>query len=137
MRKAWNVNSSIKLINLEVDYNFKVNSLAYIANGWNGNENLVTVRLSFFKLQTVWIIFNINNKNLKMIIMPMYFFCSMLCKDQNVILPASKLCNIEHKHLETCFLPFWNDVLKQEKLNCILLTANKLLALRKPLENRN
>ena len=26
----------------------KVNSLTYIANGWNGNENMMTVRSSSF-----------------------------------------------------------------------------------------
>ena len=31
----------------------KVNSLAYIANGWNENENLVTLRSSSFQLQNV------------------------------------------------------------------------------------
>ena len=30
---------------------FKVYSLAYIANSWNGNENLVTVQSSSFELQ--------------------------------------------------------------------------------------
>ena len=41
--------SSIKLINKQVNDNFKVNSSAYIANGWNGN--LVIVGSSSFELQ--------------------------------------------------------------------------------------
>ena len=41
--------SSIKLVNKQVNDNFKVNSLTYIANGCNGNENLVTVRSSSFE----------------------------------------------------------------------------------------
>ena len=58
-----NFSSSIKLISKQVNLNFKVNSLAYIAKWWNRNENLVTVRSSSSKLQNVCIIFNINNKN--------------------------------------------------------------------------
>ena len=45
--------SSIKLTFKQVNDNFKVNSSAYIANGWNGNDILVTVRLSSFELQNV------------------------------------------------------------------------------------
>ena len=45
--------SPIKLINKQVNDNFKVISLAYIANGWNGNENLVTERSISFELQNV------------------------------------------------------------------------------------
>ena len=41
----------------------KVNSLAYIANGWKENENLVTVRLNSSELQNMWIIVNINKEN--------------------------------------------------------------------------
>ena len=44
-----NFRGSIKLINKQVNDNFKVNSLAYISNGWNENENLVTVRSSSFE----------------------------------------------------------------------------------------
>ena len=45
--------SSIKLTNKQVNDNFKVNSSAYTAAGRNGNEILVTVRLSSFELQNV------------------------------------------------------------------------------------
>ena len=45
--------SSIKLANKQVNDNFKVNSSAYAADGSNGNEILVTVRLSSFELQNV------------------------------------------------------------------------------------
>ena len=45
-----NFSSSIKLINKQVNDNFKVNSSACIANGWNRNENLMTVGSSSFEL---------------------------------------------------------------------------------------
>ena len=48
-----NIGNSIKLINKQVNDNFKVNSSAYIATGWNGNENLVTVGSISFELQNV------------------------------------------------------------------------------------
>ena len=38
-------------------------------------------------------------------------FCSMLCKDQNVILAAIKFYNVEQRHLEV-FLPFTVTELK-------------------------
>ena len=53
-----NFSSSIKLINKQVNDNFKVNSSAYIANGWNGNENFVTVGSSSFELQNVCELFS-------------------------------------------------------------------------------
>ena len=48
-----NFSSSIKLINKQVNDNFTLNNLAYIANGWNGNQNLVTVRSSSFENECV------------------------------------------------------------------------------------
>ena len=48
-----NFSSSFKLIKRQVNDNFKVNSSAYIASSWNGNENLVTVGSIFFELQNV------------------------------------------------------------------------------------
>ena len=53
---------------------FKVYSLAYIANSWNGNENLVTVQSSSFESQNECVnYFQYKQRKLKMIIMPAYF----------------------------------------------------------------
>ena len=46
-----NFSSSIKLINKQVNDNFKVNSLAHTANGCNRNENLMTVQWGYFELK--------------------------------------------------------------------------------------
>ena len=39
-------------------------------------------------------------------------FCSMSCKDDNVILAAFTFYNVEQRHLETLFLPFTVNELK-------------------------
>ena len=85
-----NFSSSINLINKQANDNFKVNTLAYIANGLNGNENLVTTRtIKFFSITKCLNYFQYKQRKLK----NDYYdriFCSILCKDHNVILATFK-----------------------------------------------
>ena len=89
-----------KLSNTEAELK---NSVAYekacIANGWNGNQNLLTEQSNSFDLEAMWIIFRKKTK-----VKNDYY--------NNIIPAAFKSYNVEPGHLETLFLPFTVNELK-------------------------